>query len=115
MQFKKKLIPALVLNLVASAVVSGVIGSANAYADDSSDLAALRAQIDELSQKIKVLDRKNEIADEEAAAKKKDSAVVKASADGFGIQSADGNFKLNLKGQFQANGRSYISGISSGN
>ncbi len=112
MQFKKKLIPALVF----SAVVSGglLAGSVNAYADDSDELAKLRAQIEELDQKIKVLDRKNEIAEEEAAAKKKDSAVVKASADGFGIQSADGNFKLNIKGQFQANGRSYINGISGG-
>ncbi|HEY8085276.1 MAG TPA: porin [Methylophilaceae bacterium] len=112
MQFKKKLIPALVFGVV---VGGGLVGSVNAYADDNADLEALRAQIDELSQKIKVLDRKNEIADEEAAAKKKDSPVIKASADGFGIQSADGNFKLNLKGQFQANGRSYISGVNSGN
>ncbi len=114
MQFKKKLIPALVF----SAVVGGGLAanSLNAYADDSDDLAKLRAQIEELDQKIKILDRKNEIAEEEAAAKKKENAVVKASAaDGFGIQSADGNFKLNLKGQFQVNARSYINGVSSGN
>ena len=106
MQFKKKLSPALVF----SAVVSGglVAGTMNAYADDSEELAKLRAQIEELDQKIKVLDRKNEIAAEESAAKKKETPIVSASKDGFGFKSADGNFDIRFKALMQLDYRSYF-------
>lgn len=104
-------------SLIVSLLISGGILSAPSitYADDIEELAKLRAQIMELDQKIRVLDRKNELAEEDAAAKKKDTPVVKASEDGFGLQSADGNFTLNLHGVFQADGRSYLDGFASGN
>jgi len=105
MQFKKKLIPALVF----SAVVSGglVAGISNVYADDSDELAKLRAQIEELDQKIKILDRKSEIAAEESAAKKKETPIVSASKDGFGFKSADGNFDIRFKALLQLDYRSF--------
>ena len=67
------------------------------YAADSKELEDLRAQIEELKQAIKVIDRKGELAEEAAAAKKKETPVVKAGADGFGFKSADGQHEIKFK------------------
>jgi phosphate-selective porin OprO/OprP len=105
------------IGIITSLLISSGIFSAapSAYADDSEELAKLRAQIQELDQKIRVLDRNNELAEEEAAARKKDAPIIKAGEDGFGFQSADGNFVLNLRGQLQSDARSTMDGFSSGN
>ncbi|NBQ85494.1 MAG: hypothetical protein EBU03_05165, partial [Methylophilaceae bacterium] len=68
------------------------------------------AQVEELKQAVKVLDRKGEIVAEEAAAKKKETPVVKASEKGFGIQSADGQHEIKLRGLLQADVRSFQEG-----
>ena len=80
------------------------------YAADSKELEDLRAQVEELKQAVKVLDRKGEIVAEEAAAKKKETPVVKASEKGFGIQSADGQHEIKLRGLLQADVRSFQEG-----
>lgn len=105
MNFKKKLIP----TLLASTFVSATF-SVPALANDSTELENLRALVQELDQKIKVLDRKNELADEAAAAKKKETPIVKASEKGFGIQSADGQHEFKLRGLIQADGRVFDGG-----
>jgi phosphate-selective porin OprO and OprP len=101
MQFKKKIIASLLIS-------SGVLGfSGHASANDSDELEKLRALVQELDQKIRVLDRKNELAEEAAAAKKKETPVVKASEKGFGLESADGQNSIKLRGILQADYRSY--------
>lgn len=111
MTFKRKIIASLIVGGGALAATSP------ALANDSDELEKLRALVQELDQKIRVLDRKSEIAEEEAAAKKKETPVVSASEQGFGIKSADGNFELRLRGQIQADGRYYPGGdgFASGN
>jgi phosphate-selective porin OprO/OprP len=111
MQFKKKRIAQL---LIASGVL---LGSNLALANDSDELEKLRALVQELDQKVKILDRKSEIAAEDAAAAKKETPIVNASEKGFGLKSADGNFELKLRGQIQADGRLFTDqeGFSSGN
>lgn len=111
MQFKKKRIAQL---LIASGVL---LGSNLALANDSDELEKLRALVQELDQKVKILDRKSEIAAEDTAAAKKEAPIVNASEKGFGLKSADGNFELKLRGQIQTDARIFPGngGFSSGN
>ena len=95
--------------LLTAGIISSPILS---YAADSKELEDLRAQVEELKQAVKVLDRKGEIVAEEAAAKKKETPVVKASEKGFGIQSADGQHEIKLRGLLQADVRSFQEGTN---
>lgn len=106
MTFKKKIIASLVIS-------SGVLGlSGQALANDSDELEKLRALVQELDQKIRVLDRKSELAEEAAAAKKKETPIVKASEKGFGLESADGKNLIKLRGLLQADYRAFENGAS---
>ena len=84
----------LVSLLLGAGIVSSPVAS---FAADSKELEDLRAQIEELKQAVKVIDRKNELAEEAAAAKKKETPVVKAGADGFSLKSADGQHEIKFK------------------
>ena len=64
-------------------------------------------RLEELEQKIKVVERKNELAAEVAQEKARTTAVVTAGPRGFQIRSADTNFVLNLRGYLQADARYY--------
>lgn len=63
-----------------------------------------------LEQKVRVLERKVEIAAEDAATKAKDLAVVTANDKGFTISSSDAakTFQLRLKGLVQADARTFL-------
>jgi phosphate-selective porin OprO/OprP len=99
--------------LTAVLITSGILTLPNiAFANDSSELEQLRALVQQLDQQVKVLARQQEIATEEAETKKKETPVIKAGENGFGFQSADGNFTLNIGGRLQADGRFYPGGAS---
>ena len=102
MNLKKKLIPVLIAPLLVGLTLSG-----QALANDSDELEKLRALVQELDQKVRILDRKGEIASEEAAAKKKETPIVKASQDGFGLESADGKNKIRFKALAQIDYRNF--------
>jgi len=76
-----------------------VIAGTNAMADE------LNNRIYELDQKIRIVERKLEIADETAATKAKEAATVNAGASGFALTSADKSFDLKLRGLIQADAR----------
>jgi len=101
---KYPLLTAAVLGLGLSAALS----PARALADDSE---SLRQQVQDLDQKIRVLQRKLENADEDAATAKASTAVVAAGDKGFGLKSADGNFEVKLKGLVQSDVRDFRQGI----
>lgn len=69
-----------------------------AYANDAAEIDKLKAQIEELDQKLRVLGRKQEIASEEAAARQKSTPVLTAGDKGFALKSADGQFEYKLRG-----------------
>ncbi|HVK58323.1 MAG TPA: porin [Candidatus Kapabacteria bacterium] len=69
---------------------------------------ALLKRIEELEQQVKVLGRKDEIADEAAVEKAKTAVSVSAGASGFQIRSADTNFVLKIRGYLQADSRWFI-------
>ena len=62
-----------------------------------------------MKQAIKVIDRKAELADEAATEKKKITPVVRASEDGFGLKSADGQHEIKLKALAQIDYRGFTS------
>ena len=104
MKTQNKLLASILLTagIISSPVIS--------YAADSKELEDLRSQIEELKQAVKVLDRKGEIAVEDAVAAKKKDAVVKASEKGFSIESADGKNTVKFNGIIQADYRYYNEG-----
>ena len=105
MNIKKKLIPVLIAPLLVGLAFSG-----QAFANDSDELEKLRQLVQELDQKIKVLDRKGELAEEAAAAKKKETPIVKAGTGGFSFASADGKNEIKFRGIIQADHREFLDG-----
>jgi phosphate-selective porin OprO and OprP len=104
MQYKK---------IVSALVLAGVVVCPTlSFANDSTELEELRALVQELDQKVKILARKGEVAEEDASAAKKTTPVVKASEKGFGLESADGKNVIKLRGLLQADYRSYQDGAN---
>ncbi len=63
--------------------------------------------LQELDQKVRVIERKQELDKEAAAEKAKTAVSVSAGSGGFSIRSADTNFVLRIRGYMQADGRFY--------
>lgn len=83
-------------------------------AADGPTTPELLRRIEELDQRIKIIDRKAEIAGEEAAAKAKTAVVAKAGEDGFSIGTADGAYQLKFGVLVQADGRFWLNDGDSG-
>jgi len=84
-------------------------------APDMAAPAAADARVEELDQKVRILERRWEVEQEALAARKEEerknapSVAVAYANDGVGIKSADGKFQFRLRPLFQADGRFYIS------
>lgn len=63
-------------------------------------------RLNELEQEIRVLKRQRELDQEQA--EQKETPTLSAGKEGFTIKSADGNFRLRLRGQLQTDGRFYF-------
>src|ERR1700682_3506950 len=72
------------------------------------DISPLKQQLDELDQKIRVLQRQQELDKEAAIARAKETPNVTAGKDGFYIKSGDGAFSLRLGAVVQADTRWYV-------
>lgn len=92
------------LRTVAGVLAAGLV-VIPVLADD--DVPQLKRQMEELDQKIRVLQRLQELDREAAAARAREIASLSAGPDGFGIRSADNAFRLNLHGDLQVDSRSY--------
>ncbi|MES2308623.1 MAG: porin [Verrucomicrobiota bacterium] len=84
------------------------VGNLRADDADSGTIAALKAQIEALSEKVNILERKGEINDENAEAVKKETPVITASDKGFAITSADKNYSLRMRGLLQVDSRTFL-------
>lgn len=100
------------LKIMTIFVTSLLAHQTPAFADDKSELEALRALVQDLDQKIKVLSRKSELAEEDTANAKKNNANVKASSNGFSISSPDGKNEFKLRGVLQADYRGFDDGVN---
>ncbi|MBI2889722.1 MAG: porin [Nitrospirae bacterium] len=65
-------------------------------------------RIEELDQKVRILERRWEV-DQENAAKAKESPVLGAGKDGFFLKSWDGAYQFKLRGYLQSDARFYLS------
>lgn len=72
------------------------------------ELQTLREQIRQLDQKLRVIERKQELKDEDASAKAKTAVSVTAGAGGFALTSADKAFDLKLKALAQFDARHFL-------
>lgn len=77
------------------------------------ELAELRAHIRALEQKLLVLERKQELKDEAAAAAP--APVVAAGASGFSLTAADRKFQLRIRANLQADARFFLGDNTNGN
>lgn len=98
MQFK--FLPVLIVGLAALTIASA--------ADDPADtIKALQQRIEQLDQKVRILERKDELEQDAATEKSKAAPRISIDAGGFSASSADTNFVLKLRGGFQADARFY--------
>lgn len=96
-------------------LVGGLAAAPTIFADEAADtVKELRKHIEELDQKVRILERKTELDKEVASEKAKTTASVSAGANGFSIRSADTNFVLKLRGYIQADARFYADDHSAG-
>jgi phosphate-selective porin OprO/OprP len=73
---------------------------------ESQEPRTVEERLDDLDQRLRVLDRKAELEKEQAAERAKTAGAATASArDGFSLRSADGAFVLRLRGYVQFDGR----------
>jgi len=90
---------------VALLVTSSTALRADQHDDD---LQALRNQIGQLDQKLKVLERKQEIKDEDAAAVAKTTPKIALTDKGFTFTSADGANSVKIRGLVQLDSRLFF-------
>lgn len=94
------------LRTMAGALAAIFIVTSN-FAVAQEDVTQIKQQLDELDQKIRVLQRLQEIDKEAAAAKSKETAYVSAGKEGFFIRSGDNAYSLRLGGNIQLDSRWY--------
>jgi len=85
-----------------------LLGLATAAGAQSGSEPAAPVDPAELEQRVKVLERRLELAEEQAAEKARSAPTVTAGADGFAIRSADGAFQLRLRALIQEDGRFFF-------
>jgi len=73
-----------------------------------ADEKSVDEKLEELDQKIRILDRQIELDKEAAAEKAKTAGQANAGKDGFSLKSADGNFLLRVRGYVQLDGRFFL-------
>ena len=84
-----------------------IIGVPAVSAQSASEIEVLREQIRLLDQKLRALERKQELKEEAAAAAPK-APTVTAGAGGFALTSADKSFDLKLRALFQFDARFFF-------
>jgi len=95
--------------VAVAAIISTQLPAASASADnESQDIKALLRRIEELDQKVKILERNRELDREAAETKAKAAPNITIGDKGFAFSSADGNFALKLRGVLQADSRTFF-------
>lgn len=100
--------------MVIAALLSAQAGYVLAE-DQNDELNKLKQQLNELDQKVRILERNKELEAETAEAKAKTLPLVTLGAGGLNISSADTNFTLKLRGYVQADARFFATEDIKGN
>jgi phosphate-selective porin OprO and OprP len=78
--------------------------------DQNQELKKLREQLQALDQKIRIMERTDELNAEAAEAKSKDTPKLSIGAGGLQISTPDTNFLLKIRGYAQADARAFVGG-----
>ncbi|HEY4952029.1 MAG TPA: porin [Verrucomicrobiae bacterium] len=78
------------------------------FASEDADIAALKQQIQELDQKVRILERERELDQDATTAAAKTQPKIVLGPSGFGFSSADSNFVATLHGLIQSDSRTFI-------
>jgi phosphate-selective porin OprO and OprP len=93
-------------------LASGLAAGEQVLADSTSDaISELKQQIQELDQKVRVLERQKELDTESADAKAKDTPRITVGNTGLSVSSADSNFLFQLHGQIQVDTRTFFNDL----
>ncbi|GAC1629951.1 MAG: hypothetical protein NVS9B10_21870 [Nevskia sp.] len=93
---------------ISAAITSLIFATGAAVAPGLALAAEAPASNEQLEERLRLLERKLEIQDEEAATKARDQATVSAGSSGFSLKSAGGDYTLNIRLLTQADGRYYL-------
>jgi len=91
--------------ILAVLVAPGASGPVRA--GDATEINQLKEQIEQLDQKVKILERKRELERESAAEKSREVPRVSLGANGLSVTSADSNFVFKIRGYVQFDSRFY--------
>ncbi len=91
------------------AVVGAHLTIPASAADNPETIDALKRELEALDQKVRVLERKQELDKDAAAEKAKQVPTVSLGAGGFSVTSPDSNFVFKVRGYVQADARAYVS------
>ncbi len=95
--------------VIATLVMGALVGMNTATAQPQEvDVPALLQRLQELEQKVRVLERKSELSEEAAADKAKATPQIALGAAGFQATSADTNFSFSLRGLLQVDNRTFF-------
>jgi phosphate-selective porin OprO and OprP len=72
------------------------------------------ATLGDLDQRLRILERRLELQQEETAAKAKEAPVIAVNDKGASLKSASGDFEIKIRGLIQGDGRFFSSGVPSG-
>ena len=96
-------------NKITVALISaGLVSIAQAVEISDADFAALKKQLSDLDQKVRVLEREREIDGEAASTATKALPKITLGASGFSFGSADSNFVAQLHGVVQLDSRTFF-------
>jgi phosphate-selective porin OprO/OprP len=104
-------------NMIGAALVAaGLASAARAVEVSDADFAALKKQLAELDQKVRVLERERELDSDAAAAAALAAPKISLGASGFNFSSGDSNFVAQLHGLVQLDSRTFFNdGALNGN
>src|SRR2546426_12057767 len=94
--------------LVAAAITTHTTGGLLLADDRADEINALKKQLQELDQKIKILERNRELDIEAAEAKSKEALNISIGEKGFIVGSADGANVIKLRGLLQVDSRTFF-------
>jgi phosphate-selective porin OprO/OprP len=97
-----------------AAIATLTLGAEGVFAQGEAAAAGDSVNLQELQQKVLILERKLEVKEEVEATKAVDAPKFAAGADGFAFKSADENFQLKWRGLLQVDYRHWIDGQDTG-
>src|SRR5438034_4931914 len=95
--------------VAAAVILTQSVPDAPLLADETTDsINSIKQKIEQLDQKLRILERNRELEKEAAETKAKEAPKISVGEKGFSFGSSDGNFAINLKGVLQADSRTFF-------